>query len=198
MITGRLAREIGVGRHSRPRRARRGRRRDTRTCAAVGIGADDDVGELLGVGEAALRLDVELEGAARAHRAAGRARRRRPGRSARAAPRRSRRRSGRARRRGRDRSTPASHSRATPNSCTSPTPSMRRQPVADLGQRIVGDIAAIERLVGRDEVDDHQEVGRGLARHDAQPLHFLRQARHRDRDAVLHQHLRGIEVGADA
>src|SRR3546814_2122096 len=38
---------------------------------------------------------------------------------------------------------------------------------------------------------------RSLARHDAEALHGFGQARGRDRDAVLHQDLRGIEVGAD-
>ncbi|KIT68206.1 hypothetical protein PY02_00325, partial [Staphylococcus aureus] len=60
---------------------------------------------------------------------------------------------------------------------------------------IVGDIFPIDRIVRRDQVDDQQEVRRGLARHDAQALHFLGQARNRDRDPVLHQHLRGIEIG---
>ena len=41
-----------------------------------------------------------------------------------------------------------------------------------------------------------QEIGRGLARHDAEPLNLLGQARLGDGDAVLHQHLRFIEIGA--
>ena len=132
-----------------------------------------------------------------ARRAAGRARPRRPGRSARAAP---------------ATISPAVRSSAPARFGIDPDPHRivaaaeqphvadtvdPGQPVAHLGQRVVGDIAAIERIVGRDEVHDHQEVGRGLARDDAEPLHVLGQARHRDRDAVLHQHLRRIEVGAD-
>jgi hypothetical protein len=31
--------------------------------------------------------------------------------------------------------------------------------VANLRERVVGDVPAIERMVGRDEVHDHQEVG---------------------------------------
>jgi hypothetical protein len=46
-------------------------------------------------------------------------------------------------------------------------------------------------------VDDHGQVGRLLARGDAQPLHVFRQLRQGDGHAVLHQHLRGVEVGAE-
>ena len=54
----------------------------TRVDAAVGVGLDDDVAELLGVGEPAQRLDVELEGAGLRHRRLVDRRRRRPARSA--------------------------------------------------------------------------------------------------------------------
>ena len=71
------------------------------------------------------------------------------------------------------------------------------QPVADLGQRIIGDIAAIERAVRREDVDRHQPGRLLLADHDALPADFLRQARLGERDAVLDQHLRRIEVGSE-
>ena len=41
---------------------------------------------------------------------------------------------------------------------------------------------------------DHHQVGRGLAHRDAEPAHVFRQARLGDGDAVLHQHLRLIDV----
>jgi hypothetical protein len=46
-------------------------------------------------------------------------------------------------------------------------------------------------------VDDHHQVGRALGRGDAQAAHLLRQARLGNGDAVLHQHLRLVEVGAE-
>ena len=46
-------------------------------------------------------------------------------------------------------------------------------------------------------MDHHQHVGRGFAHRDADPAHLLRQARLGHRDAVLHQHLRGVEIGAE-
>ena len=64
----------------------------------------------------------------------------------------------------------------------------------------VGEVRQIQQvvaLVGRDEVHDHDEVGRGLLGHDADALHFRRQPRQRLRHAVLHLHLRVVEIGAE-
>ena len=44
---------------------------------------------------------------------------------------------------------------------------------------------------------DHHQVGRALVDGDADVAHVGRQARLRDRDAVLHLHLRDIEIGAE-
>jgi hypothetical protein len=44
---------------------------------------------------------------------------------------------------------------------------------------------------------DHHQVGRALGHRDADVAHVGRQARLRDGDAVLHLHLRDIEIGAD-
>src|SRR5262249_23809094 len=53
------------------------------------------------------------------------------------------------------------------------------------------------RLVGRIEVHDHHQVGRGLVDDDADLAHVLGQSRLRDRDPVLHLHLRDVEIGAE-
>ena len=72
-----------------------------------------------------------------------------------------------------------------------------RERVADLDERVVADVELVVALVGREQVHDHQEVGRRLDRRDADAPHVLGQARLGDRDAVLHQHLRLVEVGAE-
>ena len=69
--------------------------------------------------------------------------------------------------------------------------------IADLQRRVVGDVELIERVVGRQHEHDHQDVGRVLAGDDAVALHLLGQPRLRDRDAILHQHLGLVEVGAE-
>ena len=71
-----------------------------------------------------------------------------------------------------------------------------RQRVLDVERRVVGDVLLVARSVRRDHVHDHHQVGRGLAHGDAEALHVVRQSRLGDRDAVLHQHLRRIDVGA--
>ena len=44
-------------------------------------------------------------------------------------------------------------------------------------------------------MDHHHQIGRLLLDRYADALHLLRQPRHRDRDAVLHQHLRLVDIG---
>ena len=164
--------------------------------AAVLVGADHHIGELLGIGQAALRFDVELEGVT------GRVRRlaertggdldvlRAQGRDDFAC--------GQIERGGAAGIDPDPHriiARAEQLHVADAVDPA--QAIAHLRQRVIGDIAAIERAVGRDQVHHHQEVRAGLARDDAQALHVLGQTRHRNRDAVLHQHLCRIEVGAD-
>ena len=53
------------------------------------------------------------------------------------------------------------------------------------------------RIVRRIEVHHRQDVGRALIDGDADLLHRRRQPRDGGGDAVLHLHLRGIEIGAD-
>ena len=72
-----------------------------------------------------------------------------------------------------------------------------RQRVAHLDERVVADVELVVAPVGREQVHDHQQVGRRLERGDAEPAHVLGQPRLGDGDAVLHQHLRLVEVGAE-
>ena len=69
--------------------------------------------------------------------------------------------------------------------------------VAHVEQRVVGAVDLIVGLLRRDEVHDEQEVGHPLVDDDAVATHLLGQARLGHRDAVLHQHLRLVDVGAD-
>ena len=69
--------------------------------------------------------------------------------------------------------------------------------VGHLGGGVVRDEQRIARLVGRIEVHDQRQVGRVLHRGDADIAHVGRYARLRDCDAVLHLHLRDVEVGAE-
>ncbi len=68
--------------------------------------------------------------------------------------------------------------------------------VLDVDGGVVRDVLLVERTVRRDQVDHQHQVGRLLAHRDAEALHLLRQSRDRDRDAVLHQHLGLVDVGA--
>ena len=85
-----------------------------------------------------------------------------------------------------------------PKTMTSPTPGTRASlswswSVAKLRkeQRVV-------RLVGRGQGDDLENRGGLLLGHDALLLHRVRQLGHGGGDAVLHQHLGEVEVGADS
>ncbi len=49
----------------------------------------------------------------------------------------------------------------------------------------------------RDEIDDHQQVGRPLADRDSLVLHRRRQQRHGQRHAVLNHHQRRVDVRAN-
>ena len=84
-----------------------------------------------------------------------------------------------------------------PKTWTAPTPVDARELVLHLQVRVVREVEHVVALVRRDEVHDHDEVGRGLLGRHADALHFLRQPRQRLRDAVLHLHLRVVEVGAE-
>ena len=72
-----------------------------------------------------------------------------------------------------------------------------REFVANLEQSVIAGKKLIERSVRRNEVHDHRDVGRLLFRRHADPLHIGREHGNRDGDAILHQHLRRIEIGAE-
>ena len=69
--------------------------------------------------------------------------------------------------------------------------------VLHVQRRVVGDVEQIARIVRRVEMDHHHQVGRLLHHRDADIAHLLGEARQGDGDPVLHQHLRGIEIGAE-
>ena len=71
------------------------------------------------------------------------------------------------------------------------------QPVPDVLQRVVRQIQLVARVVGRVDVHDHQDVGRVLRGDDTEPAHVFGQARQRNVDAVLHEHLRLVEIGPE-
>ena len=71
-----------------------------------------------------------------------------------------------------------------------------RQTVLHIEHGIVAQIVDVIAAVGRNHVHDHGQVGRTLDRGDAQAAHFLGQARLGLGDAVLHQLLRLVGVGA--
>ena len=62
---------------------------------------------------------------------------------------------------------------------------------------VVAQEQAVVAAVRRGQRDDLQDRGRLLLHGHALHLHRLRQRRHRRGDAVLHQHLREVQVGAD-
>ncbi len=71
------------------------------------------------------------------------------------------------------------------------------QLVAHVEQAVVGDVDRIVGLVGRDQMDREQQVGRALAHGQPVAPHLVGQAALGGADPVLHQHLRLVDVGAD-
>ena len=75
-----------------------------------------------------------------------------------------------------------------------------RQPaqlIADFDGGVVAQIASVIAAVRRVEVDDHQPAGQHLLDVDAFTLHQGGNDRHRQRHAVLHQHLCHVRVHAE-
>ena len=72
-----------------------------------------------------------------------------------------------------------------------------RQLVLEIDGGVVGEIEAVVAVVGRGQSDEQQDRRRALLHRDALRLHRLRQRRQRGGHPVLHQDLRGIEIGAD-
>ena len=69
--------------------------------------------------------------------------------------------------------------------------------VLHVQRRVVGDVQQVARAVRRGKVDHHHQVRRLLRHRHADRAHLLGQARQSGRNAILHQHLRGIEIGAE-
>ena len=72
-----------------------------------------------------------------------------------------------------------------------------RQFIAQTDGAVIGEVEAVAALVGRGQRDEHQDRGGLFLHRDALRLHRGRQLRERARHAILHQHLREIEIGAD-
>ena len=68
--------------------------------------------------------------------------------------------------------------------------------VLDVDRGVVAQEEAVVAVVRRDQVHDHQRVGRHLLDVDALVLHQWRDDRQGQRDAVLHQHLGHVRVHA--
>ena len=164
--------------------------------AAVGAGFDDDVAEGLGVGEAALGLDVELKGAGDRNRrlvdhASGDL-------HVLAAKRRDHVASGQIADGELLGVEPDAHrvvARAEDGDVADAVDA--RQHVLHVQRRVVRDVELVARVVGRIEMDHQHQVRRLLGHRDADGAHLFGQTRLGDGDAVLHQHLRGIEIGAE-
>ena len=69
--------------------------------------------------------------------------------------------------------------------------------VGDRERRVIRDEQRIARVVGRVEVDHHHQIGRLFGHSHPDVAHLARQARLRDGNPVLHLHLRDIEAGAE-
>ena len=78
-----------------------------------------------------------------------------------------------------------------------PCPRNTRQHVLDLESRVIAQIHFVIPVIRRKQMDDHGEVWGLLGRGDAEAAHFFGQFRQRLGDAVLHLHLRLIDVGAE-
>ena len=73
-----------------------------------------------------------------------------------------------------------------------------QQLVLDLDRRVVAQVEIVITSVGRNEVDAQQDAGRLLLHGHALQLDLLRQQGRGQRDAILHQHLGHVQVGAQA
>ena len=76
------------------------------------------------------------------------------------------------------------------------TPGSRPSSSLDIDRGVVAEEEAVVAVVGRDQVHDHQRVGRHLLDVDSLVLHQVRNHRQGQRDAVLHQHLGHVRVHA--
>ena len=161
---------------------------------AVRIGSDDDVRELRRLRQPPLGLDVDLIGAAArirrlAERAGGNL-------DVLGAQSRDDFAGGEVEGRGAARVDPDAHrivARSEQPDVADPVDPA--EAVAHLGESVIGDVAPVERVVRRDEVHHHQEVGRSLAGDDPEPLDVGGEAGHGDGDPVLDEDLRRVEVG---
>ena len=72
-----------------------------------------------------------------------------------------------------------------------------RQSVLHLQIRVVVDVKLVIAAVGRNEIDHQRDVRRALGRSHAKAAHFLRQPRLGHGHAVLHLHLRLVDVRAE-
>ena len=72
-----------------------------------------------------------------------------------------------------------------------------RQLVAELDRRVVAQVEVVAAVVGREQVDDHQDAGRLLLHRHAAALDQVGQDRLGQRLAVLHQHLGHVQVDAE-
>ena len=70
------------------------------------------------------------------------------------------------------------------------------QLVAKLDRRVVAQVEVVLGAVGREHVDDHQDAGRLLLHRHAAPLDQVGQDRLGQRLAVLHQHLGHVQIDA--
>ena len=72
-----------------------------------------------------------------------------------------------------------------------------RERVLDLKEGVVVEIKLVARIVRRDQVDGHDHRGRLLVYRNARATDFLRKHRKGEIHSILHQYLRGIQVGAE-
>ena len=79
----------------------------------------------------------------------------------------------------------------------SPMPLDAQERVVDVDGRVVGQERGVVAPVGRVERDDDQRERQRLLDRDAEVLDVLGQERLRLREAVLHQHVVDVDVGAD-